>query len=604
MESATATAQDPGARLRAARSVCELFQATALERAAEPALRTAGDGRELSWAEYREAVREIAGGLAGLGVGRGDSVALMMLNRHEFALADCAAMHLGATPFSVYNTFPVEVIHHLLANSGCRVAICEERFAETVGLAAAGTSVERVVCVDAAPAGTISLEDLPARARPDFDFEAAWRAVGPEDVLTLIYTSGTTGPPKGVELTHANMLAQLRGMAHALPLKPGGRTVSYLPSAHIADRWSSLYTAMAHGLSITYVPDPAALGATVAAVKPTVWGGVPRVFEKMRAGLEAALSAEPDPARRAAAQAALQTGREVLARTQEGAAPDPELAARHEQADRMVLAPLRARLGLDEAEWLAIGAAPAAPEMLEFFCAIGLPLCEVWGMSELSCVCTTNRVERMRIGTVGLPIEGAELRLAEDGELLVRGPLVTRGYRGEPEKTAEAIDPEGWLHTGDIGKIDADGFVSIVDRKKELIINSAGKNMSPANIESHLKSAHPAIGQAVCIGDRRPYNVALLVLEPEALAAWAARHDLADVGADRLARDERLLEEIGAAVRTANENLARVEQIKRWLVLGEEWLPGGEELTPTMKLRRTPIARKYAAEIERLYEQE
>jgi long-subunit acyl-CoA synthetase (AMP-forming) len=222
-------------------------------------------------------------------------------------------------------------------------------------------------------------------------------------------------------------------------------------------------------------------------------------------------------------------------------------------------------------------------------------------MSELSAVGTTNRLRANRIGTVGLPIEGAEVALADDGELLVRGPLVMRGYRGEPQKTAEAVDGQGWLHTGDIAAIDADGFVSIVDRKKELIINSAGKNMSPANIESHLKSAHPLIGQAVCIGDRRPYNVALLVLEPDAVGAWAKQHGLDGVPAAELAADERLLAEIADAVELANARLARIEQIKRFRVLSEEWLPGGEELTPTMKLRRVPIAHRYAAQIEELY---
>jgi len=601
MESALSPAYDTVSRLEHAGSLCELFQATVQERAEEPALHTFGSEQQLSWREYGERVQAIAGGLASLGVERGEPVALMLLNRHEFALVDCAAMHLGATPFSIYNTFPAEVIHHLLANAGARVVVCEEQFVAHVQQAARGTRVEHIVCVAPGVPGTLSLAELEATAPSGFDLEEHWRSVGPQDVLTLIYTSGTTGPPKGVELTHANMLAQLRATAEALPLTAGGRTISYLPSAHIADRWSTLYTSIAHGLSVTYVPAQTDLAAALREVHPTVWGGVPRVYEKLRAALEAALAAEPDAARRAAVAAAIDVGRELVAREQEGGAPDPELAARHAQAQERVLAPLRARLGLEQAQWLAIGAAPAPAELLEFFCALGLPVREVWGMSELSCVVTSNRLHAYRIGSVGLPVRGAELALADDGELLVRGPLVMRGYRGEPRKTAEAIDADGWLHTGDIGRIDADGFVSIVDRKKELIINSAGKNMSPANIESRLKSAHPLIGQAVCIGDRRPYNVALLVLEPEAVGAWANRHGLVDTPVAELAADERLLAEVGAAVEHANEHLARVEQIKRFRVLGEEWLPGGEELTPTMKLRRTPIAHKYADEIEELY---
>jgi len=266
-----------------------------------------------------------------------------------------------------------------------------------------------------------------------------------------------------------------------------------------------------------------------------------------------------------------------------------------------VLRPLRERLGFEQVESIVIGAAPATRDLLEFFGAIGLPLLELWGMSEISCVGTTNRPGANRIGTVGQALPGSEIALADDGELLVRSPMVMRGYRGEPGQTAEAIDADGWLHTGDIATIDADGFVTIVDRKKELIINAAGKNMSPANIEGVLKSAHPLIGQAVCIGDRRPYNVALLVLEPDAAATWAREHGLDEDALRELAAREDVRAELDAAIARANERLSRVEQIKRFQLLAGDWLPGSEELTPTMKLKRKPIAEKYAAQIEALY---
>jgi len=341
--------------------------------------------------------------------------------------------------------------------------------------------------------------------------------------------------------------------------------------------------------------------AALLEVRPTVWGGVPRVWEKLQAGLDAAIAADPDAARRAKVLSAIEVGREVVRREQAGEPLDGELRAAHAQAEEQVLRPLRERLGLEQAESIVVGAAPPTRELLEFFRALGLELLELWGMSELSCVCTTNRPHANRIGTVGQAIPDVELALAEDGELLVRGPMVMRGYRGEPAKTAAAIDAQGWLHTGDIGQIDEQGFVSIVDRKKELIINAAGKNMSPANIEAQLKSAHPLIGQAVCVGDRRPYNVALLVLEPEAAATWARAHEIEDPSPAQLAVRKDLRAELDAAVARANEHLARVEQIKRFSLLGAEWLPGGDELTPTMKLRRKPIAEKYAAEIESLY---
>jgi long-subunit acyl-CoA synthetase (AMP-forming) len=600
MDASLAAAAASSERLARARTVCELFQASARERPEERALRDFDGTLELSWREYGEQVRRIAGGLAALGVGRGDAVAMMMSNRVEFALLDCAAMHLGATPFSIYNTFPPDTISHLLANAGARVCVCEQQFSERLLAALAGSAVEHVLCVESGVPGTTALEEIPG-SPPGFEFEQCWQAVQGDDVLTLIYTSGTTGPPKGVELTHANMLAQLRATAAVLPIAAGGRTVSYLPSAHIADRWLSLYAAHAHRIAITYVADQAQLGAAVAQTRPTIWGGVPRVWEKIRAALEAAIAADPDAARRDAVRAAIAAGTEVVRRQQAGEPIDSALARAHRLADEQVLRRLRERLGLDEVEWLVVGAAPAPPELLEFFAGIGLELLELWGMSELSCVCTTNLPGANRIGTVGPPIPGLELELAEDGELLVRGATVMAGYRGEPRKTAETIDPEGWLHTGDIGRIDPDGYVSIIDRKKELIINAAGKNMSPANIESQLKECHPLVGQAMCVGDRRPYNVALLVLDPDAAATWAREHGRAEASVAELAACVELRAELQEAVERANAKLARVEQIKRFHLLDAEWLPGGDELTPTMKLRRKPIAEKYAVQIDALY---
>jgi long-subunit acyl-CoA synthetase (AMP-forming) len=588
-------------RLSGASTLCELFQATAAERADEVALRTPGGGAEITWAQYAARMQAIAGGLAALGVVRGEAVALMMTNRPEFALVDCAAMHLGATPFSVYNTQPADVIHHLLDNAGCRVAVCEQAFLERVTAAAQGTAVEHVVCVDGEAPGALSLAALEQQPAPEgFDFQDAWRAVRGEDVLTLIYTSGTTGPPKGVEITHDNLLAELRGMAGVLGVTPGGRMVSFLPPAHIADRWASQYTGFAHGLTVTYVADATQLAPALLDARPTAWGAVPRIWEKFKAAIEARIAGEQDAVRREAVEQAIATGIRMVQCRQAGEPVPEELAAAH-AAVEPVLGGLRASLGLDQAKWIVVGAAPAPREVLEFFAGIGLDLLEVWGMSELSCAATCVPPEAPRLGSVGKAIPGAEIVLADDDEVLVRGPLVMRGYRREPEKTAETIDAEGWLHTGDIGRFDDDGYLYIVDRKKELIINAAGKNMSPANIESRLKVSHPLIGQAICIGDRRPYNVALLVLDPDAAAAWARAHGLEGIPPAALADREDVRAEIATAVEEANTHLARVEQIKRFHLLHDEWLPGGEELTPTMKLKRKPIAEKYAEVIEQLY---
>jgi long-chain acyl-CoA synthetase len=591
---------------REAETVCEAFQATAGRDPDAVALRTPGGEVAIGWREYARRVERIAAGLAALGTSRGDAVALMMTNRPEFHLCDTAALHLGATPFSIYNTLPIEDIVHLLANAGSRVVICESRFADRLLAAGAQTGVEHVVCIDGGLEGTLPLAELERRGRPGFDFEAAWRAVEPGDVLTLIYTSGTTGPPKGVEITHANMLGELRAFSQALPYAPGDRCLSYLPSAHIADRWLPHYPGLVFGVQITCVANTAELPAALVDTRPTTWGAVPRVWEKLMAALEAGIAGERDPTRAAALRGAIEVGRckvraEQAATTGDGPGPDGGLLAEYAAADAAVLSKLRARLGLDRVRWSVTGGAPTGIDVLEFFGAIGIPICELWAMSELSSAATVNRPAEIRFGTVGTPLPGIEVALADDGELLCRGPIVMRGYRGQPDKTAETIDPEGWLHSGDIAEIDPDGYVRIVDRKKDLIINAAGKNMSPANIEAKLKAASPLIGQAVAIGDRRPYNVALIVLDPEACAAHAAERGLSDASIAALSRDPGVAAAVAGAVERANERLARVEQIKRHTILPCEWPAAGDELTPTMKLKRKPIADKYSEEIDALY---
>ena len=585
-------------------SLCEAFQRSATINPDRVALRTPGGAVEITWREYAERVRSIAAGLAALGVERGQTVALMMSNRPEFNLCDTAAMHLGATPFSVYNTLAPEQIAYLFSNAENRVVICESVFVDRV--VAAGGKVEHIVCVDGAPEGRLTLEQVEAMGDPGFDFDTAWRSVAPDDVLTLIYTSGTTGPPKGVEITHANMLAEIAASSAVLPVTSEDRIASYLPSAHVADRWSSHYQQMVFGLQVTCVADIKTIAAALADIRPTLWGGVPRVWEKIKAALDARIESEADPQRKQGMQWAVATGikkvrAEQAAINGDGPGPDEALLAEYAKADELVLSKIRQQVGLDDVHWSIIGAAPASMDVLEFFAAIGLPICELWGMSELSCCATINPPGRNKLGTVGPALPGVELSIAEDGELLCRGPLVMRGYRNEPEKTAEAIDADGWLHTGDVATIDDEGYIRIVDRKKELIINAAGKNMSPANIENRLKSASPLIGQAIAIGDRRPYNVALIVLDPDACGAYAAKAGLADASPAALCGNEGIVAAVTAAVDDANAGLSRVEQIKTFRILPVDWLPGGDELTPTMKLKRKPIGEKYAAEIDALY---
>ncbi|MFN8133503.1 MAG: long-chain fatty acid--CoA ligase [Solirubrobacteraceae bacterium] len=603
MTTAADALPDAAARDRAfaAATVCEAFQITAGANPGRIAARTPDDAVSFTWGELAAEVERNAAALAGLGLGRGDTFALMLVNRPEFYAWDLAAMHLGATSFSIYNTLAPDQIRHLLTDAGNRIVVTEAAFAGRILAAQASCpDLEHVVVIDADIEGTLSVPEARAAAPASFGFDSAWRAVAPDDLLTLIYTSGTTGPPKGVELSHANMLALARGLSEFLPYPPDCTFVSMLPMAHIAERGVGYYMGIFAATSTTTCADPKAVLGLLPQVRPTLWGSVPRIWEKLKAGIEAMVHQLPE-AQRAATEHAIAAATRKVALEQAGEPVPDDVRAAAARADEQVLSKIRAQLGLDRVEISVVGAAATAPEVLEFFYALGVPPLEVWGMSETTAISTCNPPERPRIGTVGQALPGIELRLADDGELLVRGPTVMRGYRNLPETTAETIDPDGWLHTGDIAEIADDGFVKIVDRKKELIINAAGKNMSPANIEGTLKASSPLIGQACAIGDGRPYNTALIVLDADVAPAWAGQQGISFASLADLAGDDRVRAAIQAGVDAANAKLARVEGIKRFVILPEEWLPGGDELTPTMKLKRKPITEKYQAEIERLY---
>jgi long-chain acyl-CoA synthetase len=577
MEATTATRTERPAGLDAS-TVAEAFQLTAQAHPDRCALRLKDDELSISWAEYADKVRRTAAGLAGLGLGRGDAMGIMLANRPEFHWFDAAALHLGATPFSIYNTYAPEQVEYQLQDAGARIVITEKAFADRI------RGVEHVIVVD--DGGEVA-----SHAGDDFDFESAWRSVQPDDVLTLIYTSGTTGPPKGVQLTHSNLIAGINGFDQVIAFPDDGRVVSWLPMAHIAERACSHYLPMFLGFTTTCCPDPRQVVAYLPEVKPTWFFAVPRIWEKLKAAIEAGVAAEQDEAKKQATEWALGVGLKKVRAEQAGEAVPDELAQEYAKADELVLSKIRARLGLDQVESVNVGAAPTPREVIEFFHAIGVPLAELWGMSETTGYGACNPPEKIKIGTVGPPAPGAEMRLAdEDGEVLIRGPFVMPGYRNQPEKTREAIDEDGWLHTGDVGEFDEDGYLKIVDRKKELIINAAGKNMSPANIEAKVKASSPLIGQVIAIGDGKPYNVALITLDPDVRPGFVEQHG-----------EEGVQAEVQRGVDAANEQLARVEQIKRFTVLDEEWQPGGDELTPTMKLKRKPIHEKYADEIEALY---
>jgi long-chain acyl-CoA synthetase len=522
-----------------------------------------------------------------------------MSNRPEFHLVDTAAIHLGATPFSVYNTSSPEQIEYMLAHSGSRVVVCEKDLTDR--LTSARADVEHLVCVDGEPTGAVSLAQVEATPQPGFAFDATWRSVQPGEVLTLIYTSGTTGPPKGVELTHANLLAELRACQEVFDLRFGDRITSYLPSAHIADRLSCHYGQLTHGTEVTCVSDTRAIIAALPEVRPTVWVAVPRIWEKLKVAIEAQVHSETDPSTKQLTMWALEVG-VAKVRTEQADHPVPaELAADYRKADQLVFAALRHQYGFDQMRWAMSGAAALTPSVLEFFLALGVNVCEIWGMSETVGAATVNPPDRIKVGTVGRPLPGVELRIADDGEALLRGPIIMRGYRGDPRRTAEVLSDDGWLRTGDIVTQDDDGYVTVVGRKKELIINAAGKNMSPANIEGTLMAACSAIGNIMVVGDGRPYNVALIVLDPQVSAAIGGKLNLADTSPAALATHPAITSLVDAGVQAGNAKLSRVEQIKRYRILPDIWEPGGPQLTATMKMRRGSIAEQYTADIDQLY---
>ncbi len=584
-----------------ATTIAEAFRITAAERRDAVAIRTKGDAFTITWGTLRERVDALAQGLARLGLERGDTIALMLSNRPEFHICDLAATMLGATPFSIYNTYAPNQIAYLVTDAGAKVLICEQQYLEQVLEARKELpNLEHVIVVDGdAPEGTLALSEVEG-SNPEFDVDAAVAQIQPTDVLTLIYTSGTTGPPKGVQLLHRNLLAGVQAVEALIDLPEDGRVISWLPSAHIAERNAHHYLPVVFGLEITCCDDPRQVLSYLPEVRPSWFFAVPRIWEKLKAGLETMIAGAPEEQRKEM-EAALAAGVRKVRLEQRGEEVPAELAEQVAKADAEVFAGLRHNLGLDRVEAINVGAAPTPVEVLEFFHAIGLPLAELWGMSETCGAGTVNPSEKIKIGTVGPPSPGIEIKLDEDGEVLVKSDVVMLGYRNLAEKTKEAFTDDGWLRTGDIGAFDEDGYLTIVDRKKELIISAGGKNMSPANIEAALKSSSPLIGQACCIGDQRPYNTALIVLDADFAPAWATQHGIDDTTLESLARDERVRAAVQEGVDAANTTLARPEQIKKFTIVEGDWLPSGDELTPTMKLKRKPIAEKYADVIEALY---
>ena len=558
-------------------------------------------GRTLTWSETRERALDVAAGLIEAGVAAGDTVAIMASNRVEHFLADMGAVHAAATPMSIYSTLSAEQVAYVANHARPRVVVLETADHRTRWEKAIAEvdSIIKVVSLEQDWDELVAVGAAYRAAHPGAVEERA-AAVTPDDPATILYTSGTTGSPKGVVLTHHNVLYEALSTQEKAGLVDPQRSVSYLPLAHIAERILGLYGPQITGTHTYAIGDPSELLVTLGEVRPTAFFGVPRVWEKIKTGISAKLAADPDPANREMVERSMAAGLAWVQAQEVGGTMTPEIEAAYRQADEQILGFLKLLLGLDQVTWAGSAAAPMPLDVAQFMAGLGLRVYDVYGMTETCGAVTANGPGAFKLGTVGQANPGMEVRLGEDGEILVRGPVNTPGYHLQEDATRELIDGDGWVHTGDIGVLDDDGFFSVVDRKKELIITSAGKNVAPSNIENFLKES-PLIGHAMAIGDNRPYVVAILTLDGEIAPLVAQQMGIEFTDLADLAQKPQIVAAVQAAVDAANERLSRPEQVKSFELLGTEWTAESEELTPTLKLKRRVVNTKYSDVVDRLY---
>ncbi|MGH8872604.1 MAG: AMP-dependent synthetase/ligase [Acidimicrobiia bacterium] len=566
-----------------------------------------GDWKSLSWREYRQAVHEAAAGLQDLGVGEDEFVAIMAGNRPEHVIADYAAIHSGATAVTIYSTLAAGQIQYIADNCRATVAILEnlEFMKRWEEIRSELPNLRYVVLMSGAEnydtaEWVLSWDELMTRGRkrlssdPD-TVRRAVDAITPSTLATLIYTSGTTGTPKGVMISHRNVVWTAECLRRAANIDLGPRMVSYLPLAHIAERLATHYLATYLAGQVWYCPNLAGVLEYIQEAHPTVFVGVPRVYEKFHARLTARFE-ETHGIKKTLLDRAMAANRKRVLAEQEGRS-GPMMAG---ALDSIVLSKVREQLGMDQVEIAITAAAPINPDLVLFFQTLGIPLFELYGMSETTGPATTNLPGAFRIGSVGKALPGVEVVLAEDDELLMRGGVITDGYYKLPVDTAESFDPEGWLHSGDLARIDDDGFVWIVGRKKEIIITAGGKNIAPAKLETILGN-HPLISKACMVGDGRKFLSMILALDHEEAPAWAEANGLEyhDLAAFSMLPEVRA--EVERAVKEANEAVSPVEQVRKWIVVPDEWTPDSGEVTPSLKLKRKVVLDKYADEIESLY---
>ncbi|MCB9543452.1 MAG: AMP-binding protein [Myxococcales bacterium] len=563
-----------------------------------------------TWAEYLQETAACAAALAAEGIGPGDHVAIQSDNRPEWLFADLATQSLGARAVGIYQTNPEDDVAYILAHCGARALFCEdqEQVDKAIAIADRTPTVRRVIVFD--PRGTRGYDDPRLVTYDDFRARGlalhaqdphAWHhrvaALDPDAPTMVVYTSGTTGDPKGALLTGRNALGIAPAVCQFLGVTRDDALLSYLPLCHVAEKIFTFFTPLTAGCVVHFGESIETVREDLAEVSPTVFLGVPRIWEKMHAAVVLRMK-DSSPLKRTLYHRALAAGHAIARRRREGTAGVID-AIRWWLADFLVYRPLQERLGLRRCRIPITGAAPIAPEIIEWFHAIGVRILEGYGQTECAGVSHCNPPGRARIGTVGLTLPGLECRTADDGEVLVRGPAVFAGYLHAPDATAATLR-DGWLHTGDIGLIDPDGYLSITGRKKEIIITAGGKNLSPEKIENALKTS-PYIKEAVAIGDRRKFVGALIQIEPAAVGDYATRNAIAYTSfADLTARPE-VVALIERELRARNERLARVEQVRVFRLFDKELHQDDGELTATQKVRRRAITEKYAALIEDMF---
>jgi long-chain acyl-CoA synthetase len=553
-----------------------------------------------SFVEVEETVRKLALGLVDLGVGKGDKVSILANTRPEWTYFDFAALSIGATVVPIYQTNSPEECQYVLENSDAKVVVVEddEQLEKIRAVRDQLPLLEQVVRMTGAGDDAISLDDLASRGagRDAAEWERHWKAVAPEDICTFIYTSGTTGPPKGCVITHGNYRAMLDMVNETSVIEGEDVTYLYLPLAHSFALLIQLGS-FDLGATIAYWErDPLKIMPNLAELKPTYFPSVPRIFEKIYTLATSSMEKEGG-LKKAVFDWSIRVGGRMREAERAGRRPGFGLRKQYEFADKKVLSKIRGLFG-GKLRLAVSGAAPISPDILRFFDAAGVLVLEGWGMTETSTAATISTPDDFKIGTIGKPFPGCEVKIAEDGEILVKGPNVFQGYYKNEEATRETI-VDGWLHTGDLGAIDADGFIKITGRKKDIIITAGGKNITPANLESEIKQ-HPLVSQCVVVGDRRPYLVALVTLDPEEAAAYAKEHGLPEDPA-QLASNGDVRAAIEAHLAKVNEKFARVEQVKKIAILPHDLSQESGELTPTLKVKRAVVAQKHEPEIEQLY---